>query len=93
MGFGNVFSVPLLCFKSRWMLLTPASTGQDLDAFPPVIANGPILSAAVHGPVESLEAQIARRSGITADQLDTIILRCESHESHSSPQYPNPRRG
>jgi hypothetical protein len=70
------------------MLLTLASTGQDLDAFPPVIANGPILSAAVHGPLESLEAQMARRSGITANQLNTVILRCESDESHLSLQYP-----
>lgn len=40
-----------------------------------MIGNGPILGAAVQDPQESLQAQITRRSGVSADQLDTILLR------------------
>ncbi|KAL3485854.1 beta-lactamase-like protein [Aspergillus germanicus] len=77
--------------KQHRDVLWDLGMSSDLDDFPPVIANGPILSAAVHGPLESLKAQIARRSGITADQLDTIILS-HAHFDHCRPvrnTFPN----
>ncbi|KAJ5932832.1 hypothetical protein N7516_007321 [Penicillium verrucosum] len=72
-------------------LLWDLGMSSNPDDFPPVIANGPILETGVKAPFESLEAQIMRRSGIAADQLDTIILS-HAHFDHCRPArkaFPN----
>ncbi|KAL3485033.1 hypothetical protein BJX62DRAFT_247908 [Aspergillus germanicus] len=72
------------------------------DDFPPVIANGVIKEARVLDSLEPLTAQIQRRAGITAEEIDTVILRPDedlnthstihAHFDHArplSPLFPN----
>ncbi|CBF78286.1 hypothetical protein AN8635.2 [Aspergillus nidulans FGSC A4] len=61
------------------------------DDFPPVIGHGVIKEAKVLDPAESLTAQIQRRSGIMADQIDTVLLS-HAHFDHCRPisrLFPN----
>ncbi|KAL2839399.1 beta-lactamase-like protein [Aspergillus pseudoustus] len=68
---------------NRWVLWDLGMSSNP-DDFPPVIANGPIRGAAVRDPQEPIQAQIARRSGVTADQVDTILLS-HAHFDHCRP--------
>lgn len=59
---------------------------KNSDDFSPVVGHGVIKEAKILDPAESLTAQIQRRSGIVADQIDTVLLR---YHVFSSPK-PNP---
>ncbi|RDW72699.1 MBL fold metallo-hydrolase [Aspergillus mulundensis] len=57
------------------------------EDFPPVIANGVIKDAKILDPREPLVAQIERRTGVAADQVDTVLLS-HAHFDHCRPITP-----
>ncbi|KAL5050962.1 hypothetical protein BDW71DRAFT_80903 [Aspergillus fruticulosus] len=63
----------------------------NAEDFPPVIGSGVIKEAKILSPRESITAQIKRRSGIPADQIDTVLLS-HAHFDHCRPishLFPN----
>ncbi|GAQ45197.1 hypothetical protein AtubIFM55763_006660 [Aspergillus tubingensis] len=57
---------------------------QDPDDYPPAVAEGPFVEAQFQAPSESISDQIQRRSGVSPDQIDTIIFS-HAHFDHCRP--------
>ncbi|PYH38770.1 uncharacterized protein BO87DRAFT_443205 [Aspergillus neoniger CBS 115656] len=57
---------------------------QDPDDYPPAVAEGPFVEAHFQAPSESISDQIQRRSGVSPDQIDTIVFS-HAHFDHCRP--------
>ncbi|KAE8163788.1 hypothetical protein BDV40DRAFT_287492 [Aspergillus tamarii] len=54
------------------------------EDFPPAIVNGPLKEIQPQDPRESIQKQIERRNGVSADEIDTILLS-HAHYDHCRP--------
>ncbi|KAL4900111.1 hypothetical protein BDW74DRAFT_162390 [Aspergillus multicolor] len=57
------------------------------EDFPPVIGNGVIQVAKILDPKESIVCQIQRRTGVRAEEVDTVLLS-HAHFDHCRPIIP-----
>ncbi|KAE8375353.1 beta-lactamase-like protein [Aspergillus bertholletiae] len=70
--------------KQGRRMLWDLGMSSNPDDFPPAIANGPLEETRAQAPYEPIEKQIERRIGVTADEIDTILLS-HAHFDHCRP--------